>query len=949
VRARTLSSGWLWVAVAATLGVFASASVLAWVSWVRVAETTTRSIELSAAEGEVRRLDEVLTMSAWMYASTGLPEWKRRYEHHVAPLDAAIAKTKALSEHVLGQSIGESTEAANHALIALESKSMALVDAGAREQAASVLASEGYRAEKKRYSAGMDNLWSTLRAGLQAQGDSIRDLIRVLCVAAVGSLVLAACSWWRALRWIRLSESAVQREEAHANAVAGRVAHDADAGATFRVRAAYALVLVVLGVMLLARHEYFARQIARQGDAAADINVAGRQRTLSQVISRQLASLAGESEARVRSATGELLARSAEEWDCAAGHLKKVLPTNDALSGGVYAAFMESEAVRQRLAAVIAAAVQDARDGGDALSFTAHAVAFTAHEREFLRAADSTAFAMSNELRLNAQSIVNQMYWSTGIMLLALTVIGVAIMEPTLSRFARAERARRLLTEELLRAKQATEDAAQAKSIFLANISHEIRTPLNGIIGFAELLSRGPEHTDPAQRAEWVGIINASGRHLLSLVNDVLDYSKLDAGKMELEPAPCRPADVVGECVALVKERAVERSVSVTVEIDPACPPAVRVDATRLRQIVTNLVSNAVKFTHHGGVLVSVSHDQTDTPRLRVSVKDSGIGIAPDQLSRLFEPFVQADQSTTRRYGGTGLGLSISRQIARRMGGDISVQSAPGLGSVFTVEVDAPALSGPVTLDVTTTETDPISPGVLSGLRVLITDDNAVNQRLFATVIRRSGAHVVQASNGKEAVDAVSAGPFDLILMDMQMPVMDGRAATIAIRSYGVTTPIVALTAHSSNAHRDQCLAAGCTDYLSKPVDLAVLVGTIARLTGRSAGTSPPVARDNEQDESIRAIGLDWLSTLPGRVDELRTAIDAGRLDTAAAIAHALKGTSGTLGFPEFVAPAGELERTGVEGREAEARVAFDRLARLVESTLARTAPAARVAHAEPG
>jgi signal transduction histidine kinase/ActR/RegA family two-component response regulator len=370
------------------------------------------------------------------------------------------------------------------------------------------------------------------------------------------------------------------------------------------------------------------------------------------------------------------------------------------------------------------------------------------------------------------------------------------------------------------------ERLAKVKSEFLANMSHEIRTPLNAMLGLSQIGAR--DSTEPASQTRFARIEEA-GLHLLGIVDDILDFSKLEAGKLSVERRRFRLAAALTTAMGMVADRARAKNLSLNLVLDPAVPEWVVGDALRLRQVLVNLLSNAVKFTPQGQVTLRVA-PQADQVALQVI--DSGIGISAAQQAALFQPFEQADGSTTRRFGGTGLGLAISQDLAGLMGGQISVQSAPGQGSTFTLLLPLPAAPA-----AHPTATPPNRTGQrLAGLRLLAAEDVAVNRLILQTQLEHEGAQVVFAENGREAVDRISqagAQGFDAVLMDVQMPVMDGLEATGLIRALAPGLPVIGLTAHALAEERDRCLAAGMVDHASKPVDLDALVNVLIRHIAR--------------------------------------------------------------------------------------------------------------------
>ncbi|WP_297506317.1 PAS domain-containing hybrid sensor histidine kinase/response regulator [uncultured Caulobacter sp.] len=390
---------------------------------------------------------------------------------------------------------------------------------------------------------------------------------------------------------------------------------------------------------------------------------------------------------------------------------------------------------------------------------------------------------------------------------------------------------RKRLELDIAKALEAAETASAAKSDFLANMTHELRTPLTAIIGFAEVLRRSRDLSPTAGRQ--VGHILDASNTLLSVVNDVLDFSRLEAGGLELDPAPFDPAAMASSCAALVEERATAKGLVVAVKAASDLAP-MNLDGPRLSQVLLNFLSNAVKFTAQGSITVSLSQTvEGDAAVLRAEVKDTGIGIAPEHRDNIFDRFSQADAAVSRRFGGTGLGLAISRRIIERMDGKIGVDSVEGQGSTFWFEVRGPLA------ELAAPETDAPPPlNADAGVRLLLVEDNAVNRELIRTMLEPFGVEVETANDGVAGVEAMRRGGYDLVLMDVQMPVMDGLTATREIRAMegarGAATPIIAMTANVLPEQIANCLAAGMDDHLGKPISPTKLLEAVARWSGRT-------------------------------------------------------------------------------------------------------------------
>jgi signal transduction histidine kinase/HPt (histidine-containing phosphotransfer) domain-containing protein len=476
--------------------------------------------------------------------------------------------------------------------------------------------------------------------------------------------------------------------------------------------------------------------------------------------------------------------------------------------------------------------------------------------------------------------------------------------------------------QELVRARDDLHAANRAKSDFLANMSHEIRTPMTAILGYADMLL--DTETSATDRIEHVRVIRHHGEHLLTILNDILDFSKIEAGKLSVENIDVDPRQIVGDVLSLMRVRALEKKLKLFVTYATAIPRTIKSDPTRLRQILINLVGNSIKFTESGTVqlVLGLTNDTAEQSRLEISVVDTVIGMTPEQSKNIFIPFQQADTSTTRRFGGTGLGLTICRRLAAMLGGDITLQTQAGKGSCFSVTISTGDLNGVPLLQ---GEYEAIKPqeavadapsSVQLCGRVLLAEDGIHNQRAISFYLKKAGIEVAVAINGRIACDMAMEAlalvkPFDVILMDMQMPEMDGYEAATSLRQQGYAGPIIALTAHAMSHDRERCMKAGCTDYLSKPIDRKQLIATLGvYLTQAPLATGGNMLRSTATDdeEFTRDFLPGFIADLPTKASQMAALLDQNNLEELAQVAHQLKGAAGVYGFMPVTEAAGHVE-----------------------------------------
>lgn len=482
---------------------------------------------------------------------------------------------------------------------------------------------------------------------------------------------------------------------------------------------------------------------------------------------------------------------------------------------------------------------------------------------------------------------------------------------------------------ELVEAREKAESANLTKSQFLANMSHEIRTPLIGVLGSVDLLEQSQLERS---QAENVQTIRECGEQLLSIINDILDVSKIEIGLVEFDPQPTNLFSMITQILSIIDPMLKQKGLTLELDLDPAVQDQVVLDAGKLRQVLINLLSNAVKFTQQGVITILVRFEQQDGRKLlRMAISDTGIGIPLQQLQVIFDSFTQVDNSTSRGFGGTGLGLFISKRLVEIMDGEIWVESSLDLGTTFYLSIPLlPDLLEPALEPDQVAEARPIHDDLalqFNPIEILVVEDNDLNRKIVSQMLLNYGFQVAEAVNGLECLKIMQDHDFDLILMDMQMPVMDGYEATRFIRDLGYqeSIPIIAMTAHALTGDREKCLAAGCTSYIAKPFKTDELIQEICRHLSKS--THQPVKPQSALHQHLmEQLMPEFLEQLDDLILQLEQALQQQDTDQIASLSHDVKGTAGMYGYMSIAHTASQVEQAARNRSIIQVRLLMDKM-----------------------
>jgi PAS domain S-box-containing protein len=972
-----------------------TAAFVVWEAWTARVEIATHfneattAAKISANAKSILYFDEVLTMSARMAAATGDTAWITRYQHNLPELDKSIAEAKALAALDQEQQSVTAIDIANVKLVNTETKSFNLVHQGRLKAAFTLLTGPRYMHWKQVYSTGVQDMLRGVEQRRKKEMVAQKRSLWILIVAHDSIGLFALVLWGLVARNVALTwRDIAARYQATADALmvsekryralfeSSRDAIMTARPATGKFTSGNPAALKLFGAK---NEEEFLtigpsevspqyQPNGRPSAAYAREMIATAMREGVQFFEWMHQRLDGtvfpavvllnpielNGEAQVQSTVRDITAQKQAE-EAINREAAKLSAMISGMEEGVV--FASADNVIMEINGFMCRILGKTRDEviGKNLDEVCHGEAC-----EYIRQRIS-------DFRTDQKSQCSPFQFSLGVIEAILRVqpiyreglydgIVLNIIDVT----------------ELVAARNRANTANIAKSAFLANMSHEIRTPMTAMLGFTDMLSQTIEcyttcsnHQEYAARQqskEYLQIIKRNGEYLLGVINDILDLSKIEAGKIQIEQTTCSPIQLVEEVVSLMRVRALDKGLALNSRYDFPLPEAILSDPERIRQILMNLASNAVKFTAHGKIEIRVRCNPDMSSRqatLDFSVKDTGIGMSQEQLEKIFHPFMQADASTTRKYGGTGLGLSICKGLAEALGGAIEVESQLDHGSAFTFAMktvlpettrmlsdisDATLVSHKTPATTHTTK--------LSG-KVLLAEDGEDNQKLIQAILKMAGAEVDVVENGQltmeKALDAQSLGiAYDAILMDMQMPVMDGYEATRKLRQAGYTGVIIALTAHAMAEDRTKCLAAGCNEYATKPVDKVSLLRMLAKAMCCSQieqeepsceATAPPadagIASQFTDDPEMTEIIDEFVMRLPDTLVDMDTKLQNHDHPELRRLAHQLKGAGGGYGYPALTEKALCLENAAEGADETAEVLVLDELQTLVNAIIA--------------
>ena len=704
--------------------------------------------------------------------------------------------------------------------------------------------------------------------------------------------------------------------------------HERAVSPTRRLTVLYIAALSMVALLTITGQVFVQVALKTQSSDSRVVNLAGRQRMLSQRLSKaSLALVSVDPEARPRYA--QELGFVVELWERTHrglqwGDVKEGLP--GANSAEVSRMFASIEGDHQAMLASARALL----DSSDLPASSLAATEVLAHERAFVEGMDRIVFQYDKEAKARVTRLKLIELSLLTLTLAILTLEGFFVFRPAVRRVTESVEQLRLSNEQIQRQSEAVEAANRAKSEFLANMSHELRTPMNGVLGMTAILLDTPLSWPQRQ---YVATIKKSGETLLTLLNDILDFSKIEAGRLEIERVPFSIRAVVDDTMSLFGLSAEQKGLQFRCVVDDNVAEWVSGDPGRLRQVLTNLVGNALKFTSTGEVGLRV-HGNNEHQTLRFEVQDTGIGIASETLERLFLPFSQADSSIMRRFGGTGLGLAISKQLVELMGGTFHVESKVGIGSTFSFEVHFPHVVEEHGTEVAKEQQESQGTALqFQGARILVAEDNETNQQVASIMLDHMGCQVRIAGNGVDALSSLALFDFDLVLMDVQMPELDGLKATRRLREQrgrNARIPVIALTAHAMSGFREQCLEAGMNDYLSKPIERDKLAQCLERwLLHRHVQETGPlsdpgalvcfdragfVARLGHDEGLFQELLSAFVTQTGQQLEGLMKALESNDMSAMARIAHTLRGASATMSAPIMRDGAGRLEVAAMNG-----------------------------------